>query len=113
MLTHPLKSRRPHRIIKVVHLMPWVVRKHARVRPLAVPRPFVHEFGRKAALQHVDDVLAQHREELETVEVAAGGDVEALGCGVGGDDEVGAGGEGIPVNVGQYPAYFGQLNLCH
>jgi len=76
--------------------MSWVVRKQTRVRSLAIPRPLVHEFGRKASFQHIDDVLAQHREELEAVEIAASRDVEALGCGVRRDDEVGAGGESIP-----------------
>lgn len=81
--------------------MSRVVRKHARVRPLAIPRPLVHELGRKASLQHINNVLAQDREELEAVEISAGGDVEALGGGVGRDDEVGAGGESIP-GIGQY-----------
>lgn len=80
--------------------MSWVVRKHARIRPLAIPGPLVHELRRKTALQHIDNVLAQHGEELEAVEVAAGSDVEAFGGGVGRDDEVGAGGESIPVDSG-------------
>ena len=77
--------------------MPWVVCEQTRVRPFAVPRPLVHELRRQASFQHVDDVLAQHREEFETVEVAAGGNVEALGCSMGRDDEVGARGESVPV----------------
>jgi hypothetical protein len=55
--------------------MPRVIRKQARIRPLAIPRPLVHKLRRQASFQHIDDVLAQHREELETVKVAAGGDV--------------------------------------
>jgi hypothetical protein len=94
----PSQPRRPHRIIKVIHLVPRVVSKQTRVRPLAVPSPLVSELRRQPALHHVDDIFAQNREELEAVEVAAGGNVQALGGGVRRDDEVGAGGEGVPVN---------------
>ena len=79
---HILQPGCPYRIVKVVHLMSWVVRKQTSVRPFAIPRPLVHQLGRQASFQHINDVLAQHREELEAVEVAAGCDVEALGCGV-------------------------------
>jgi len=74
-----------------------VVRKQTRIGPLTIPCPLVHKLGRQASFQHVDDVLAQHGEELEAVEVTAGGNVEALGRGVRRDDEVGAGGKGVPV----------------
>lgn len=80
---HTLQPGCPHRIVKVVHLVSWVVRKQTRVRPLAIPGPLVHELGRQTSFQHIDDVLAQNGEELEAVEVAASCDVEALGCGVG------------------------------
>jgi len=63
--------------------MPRVIRKQTRIRPLAVPGPLVCELRRKPALHHIDDVLAQNREELKAVEVAAGGDVETFGGGVG------------------------------
>jgi hypothetical protein len=79
--------------------MPGIIRKQARIRPLPIPSPFVSELRRQPALHHVDNVLAQDGEELEAVEVAAGGDVQALCGGVGRDDEVGAGGEGVPVEM--------------
>lgn len=79
--------------------MSWVIRKQTRVRPLAIPRPLVHKLGRKTSFQHINDVLAQHREELEAVEVAASSDVKSLGCGVWRDDEVRAGGKGIPAMI--------------
>jgi hypothetical protein len=63
--------------------MPRVISKQARVRPLAIPSPLVSKLRRQPALHHVDDVFAQDREELEAVEVAAGGDVQAFGGGVG------------------------------
>lgn len=91
-----LQPRRPYRVVEVIHLMSWVVREETRVRPLAIPRPFVHKLRRKTSFQHIDDVLAQNREEFKAVEVAASCDVKALGCGVRRDDEVGACGEGIP-----------------
>ena len=78
--------------------MPRVVSKQTRVRPLTVPSPLVSELRRQPTLHHVNNVLAQDREEFETVEVAAGGDVQALGGGVRRDDEIGAGGEGVPGN---------------
>jgi hypothetical protein len=83
--------------------MSWVVCEQTWVRPFAIPRPLVHKLGRQASFQHVDDVLAQHREEFEAVEVAAGSNVEALGGGVWRDDEVGACGEGVPVIVVSTP----------
>ena len=79
--------------------MSWVVRKQARVGPFAIPRPLVHELGRETSFQHVDNVLAQYGEKFEAVEVTASRDVETLGCGVRRDDEVRAGGEGIPVMI--------------
>lgn len=71
--------------------------KERRVRPLAVPSPLLHQLRRQRALEHLDDVLAEDGEELEAVEVAARRDVEAARGRVGGDDEVGAGREGVPV----------------
>jgi len=62
--------------------MPRVISKQARVRPLAIPSPLVSELRRQPTLHHIDNVFAQDGEELEAVEVAAGGDVEALGGGV-------------------------------
>jgi hypothetical protein len=94
----PSQPRRPHRIVKVIHLVTGVISKQTRVRPLAIPSPLVSELRRQPALHHVDNVLAQHREEFEAVEVATGGDIQAFGGSVGRDDEVGAGGEGVPVN---------------
>lgn len=79
--------------------MPRVISKQAWIRPLTVPGPLVCELRRQATLHHVDDVLAQDGEELEAVEIASRRDVEALGGGVRRDDEVGAGGEGVPVHV--------------
>lgn len=79
--------------------MPGIIRKQTRIRPLPVPSPLVRELRRQPTLHHVDNVLAQDGEELEAVEVAARGDVQALGGGVGRDDEVGAGGEGVPVEM--------------
>jgi hypothetical protein len=78
--------------------MPGVISKQTRVRPLAIPSPLVGELRRQPTLHHIDNVLAQDREEFKTVEIAAGGDVQALGRSVRRDDEVGAGGEGVPVD---------------
>lgn len=92
-----LQPRGPHRVIEVVHLVPGVVREKTWVGPLAIPRPLVLQLRRERALHHLNHVLAQHGEELEAVEITACRDVEALCGGVGRDDEVGAGGEGVPV----------------
>jgi hypothetical protein len=59
--------------------MPWVISKQTRIRPLAIPRPLVHKLRREATLKHINNVLAQHREKFEAVEIATSGDVEALG----------------------------------
>lgn len=75
-------------IKQVAHLEARPVGVQAGSRPLAVPSPLRLEIGGEVVLKHLDDVLAEDGEELEAVEVAAGGDIEALGCGVGGDNEV-------------------------
>ena len=62
--------------------MPRIVSKQTRIRPLAIPSPLVSKLRRQPTLHHINNVFAQDREELEAVEIAAGGDVEAFGGGV-------------------------------
>jgi hypothetical protein len=82
---------------QIRHLKPRPVRVQARRRSLAVPGPLLLELRRQVVLEHLHNVLAEHREELVAVEGAAGSDVQALGAGVGRDDEVGGSGECVPV----------------
>lgn len=85
---------------QVPHLPPGPIRVEVWVGPLAIPRPLVHQLAVQLPFEHLHHVLAQHREELIPVEGAARRDVEVFGPGVRRDDEVGRGGEGIPISSG-------------
>jgi hypothetical protein len=75
-------------IKQIRHLKPRPIRVQARRRPLTIPRPLLLQLWFKVVFQHLHDVLAQHGEELVTVEGAASGDVETFCAGVRRDDEV-------------------------
>lgn len=81
---------------QIGHLEARPVRVKTWSGPFTIPGPFLFELGLKVVFEHLHDVLAQHGEELVAVEGATGCDIEALCAGVGGNDEVGGGGECIP-----------------
>lgn len=99
-LSHKKKTRLQLSLWPLVqqirHFEARPVRVETRGGSFTVPSPLLLELGLEVVFEHLHDVLAQYGEELVAVEGAAGGDVETLCGGVGGDDEVGGGGEGVP-----------------
>lgn len=83
-------------IKQIAHLEARPVGIEARRGPLAVPSPLLLELWREVFLKHLDNILSKDGEKLETVEVAAGGDVQALCRSMRRDDEVGRCGERVP-----------------
>jgi hypothetical protein len=51
----------PHLRVRILHIL-------RRIRALSIPSPFLHQFRLQLALKHLGDILAQYREEFETME---------------------------------------------
>lgn len=83
-------------INQIPHLRPRIIRIEIWPWPLPIPAPLLTQLGVQLALEHLNDILPQHREELPPVEIATCRDVEPLRGGVWGDDEVAASSECIP-----------------
>jgi hypothetical protein len=81
--THCLQLRLRPLIQKILHLKPRPVRVERGSRPLTVPCPLLLVVRPQFTLQHLNNVLAEHREELVAVERTACGDEQALCCSVG------------------------------
>lgn len=84
------------RLQKVLHLRVRILHILRRIRTLAIPSPLLHQLRFQFPLEHLGDILAQHGEELEAVEGAAGCDVESLGGRMGRNNKVRGGGESVP-----------------
>lgn len=95
----PSQLRGPDRVEQVFHFEPRPIRKQGWIWPVSIPGPFRDQFGRQFILQHLHHIPAEHREEFEAMEVATGCDVQTFRGRVWRNDEVGAGGEGIPFSV--------------
>ncbi len=61
-----------------------------------IPAPALDELGIQHPAQQIRNVFADDGQKFPAVEATARGDVEAWRGGVGGDDEVLVGGEGVP-----------------
>lgn len=85
-----------YRIQQVIHLPPRILRVLRSIRPLPIPRPSSFQLGRQRALEHLDHILSEDREELEPVEGAAGCNVQALRRRVRRDDKVRSSRKGVP-----------------
>jgi hypothetical protein len=100
---HCLQLRLRPLVQEILHLKPRPVGVKRGSRPLAVPCPLLLVVWPQFTLQHLNNVLAEHREELVAVERTTCGDEKALCCGMGRNDEIGACCESVPgCNVSTY-----------
>lgn len=87
-------------IQQVPHLRIGELAVESCIGPLPVPSPLLLELRLELVLEHLHHVLAQHWEELVSVERAACRDVQTLGTCVRGDDEISTRCECVPVTCG-------------
>ena len=80
---HCLQLRLRPLVQEILHLEPRPVWVKRGSRPLTVPSPLLLVVRPQLTLQHLNNVLAEHREELVAVEGTTCGDEQALRCGVG------------------------------
>jgi hypothetical protein len=67
---------------QIVHFPSWPVGVQTWRRSFTIPCPLLLQFRRKVVFQHLDNVLAQYREELVAVEGTACSNVKTLCAGV-------------------------------
>jgi hypothetical protein len=75
-----LQSRLWPFVQQIRHLEPRPIWVETWCRPFAIPSPFLPQLRCELILQHLDDVLAEHGEELVAVERTACRNVKTLGA---------------------------------